>query len=169
MLICIVLPRIHPVCAFALSSYKSQHFNGLPPLKISCLSLPDGHPLFSIPCSLFVQIAGVGGPSFANHPLNHRFSNRSFSPTYKPLFSATPLFSHLSALPGGGGGTVCKFLSAGSKAGHVPRRKRKIHAIMWPADGPGDRWSRAIGTGGKSGHRRRRLARAGDEVGQRAW
>jgi hypothetical protein len=32
------------------------------------------------------------------------------------------------------------------------------------ADGPGDRWPRAIGAGGKSGHRRRRLARAGDEV-----
>jgi hypothetical protein len=32
------------------------------------------------------------------------------------------------------------------------------------ADGPGDRWSRVIGTGGKSGHRRRRLARAGDEI-----
>src|ERR1700687_3054320 len=37
------------------------------------------------------------------------------------------------------------------------------------ADGPGDRWPRAIGTGGKSGHRRRRLARAGDAVRQRAW
>jgi len=33
------------------------------------------------------------------------------------------------------------------------------------AGGPGDRWSRAIGAGGKSGHRRRRLARAGDEKG----
>jgi hypothetical protein len=42
-------------------------------------------------------------------------------------------------------------------------------SIMKSADGPGDRWSRAIGAGGKSGHRRRRLARAGDEVGQRAW
>jgi hypothetical protein len=37
-------------------------------------------------------------------------------------------------------------------------------SIMTSADGPGDRWSRAIGTGGKSGHRRRRLARAGDEL-----
>ena len=34
---------------------------------------------------------------------------------------------------------------------------------MKSADGPGDRWPRAIGAGGKSGHRRRRLARAGDE------
>src|ERR1700738_2174857 len=41
--------------------------------------------------------------------------------------------------------------------------RREIRAIMKTADGPGDRWSRAIGAGGKSGHRRRRLARAGDE------
>jgi hypothetical protein len=44
-----------------------------------------------------------------------------------------------------------------------------IPAIIKLADGPGDRWSRAIGAGGKSGHRRRRLARAGDEdLGLRA-
>ena len=42
-------------------------------------------------------------------------------------------------------------------------RKFGLWSIIKPADGPGDRWSRAIGTGGKSGHRRRRLARAGDE------
>jgi hypothetical protein len=39
-----------------------------------------------------------------------------------------------------------------------------IRAIIKVADGPGDRWLRAIGAGGKSGHRRRRLARAGDEL-----
>ena len=43
------------------------------------------------------------------------------------------------------------------------RGRGKNRAIMELADGPGDRWPRAIGAGGKSGHRRRRLARAGDE------
>src|SRR5260370_25007690 len=42
--------------------------------------------------------------------------------------------------------------------------RQRSRAIIEVAGGPGDRWLRAIGAGGKSGHRRRRLARAGDEV-----
>src|SRR5712664_4631685 len=45
-----------------------------------------------------------------------------------------------------------------------PQSQGGFRSIMELAGGPGDRWLRAIGAGGKSGHRRRRLARAGDEV-----
>jgi hypothetical protein len=60
-------------------------------------------------------------------------------------------------------GTTPQFLKAKGSTVTCTDEELKIRAIMKLADGPGDRWSRAIGAGGKSGHRRGRLARAGDE------
>jgi hypothetical protein len=142
-------------------------------LFLSCLSFFDRRPLFSIACSLFSKDTGGGVipgiPATPPHPLRrapsrfYRFSNPAFSSTYKSLLSQLLCFHIHLRCRGVAGYHFAIFHRAKGSTVTRTEEKMKIHAIMKLADGPGDRWLRAIGAGGKSGHRRRRPARAGDE------
>ncbi len=170
-----VLSRTNLSESSVAASSKSQSLNSLAPLEISCLSFSDPHPFFSIACSLFSKNTGGWGIPRQLRVLRavrHRtlsiFNSFLFISLQIP-FSVTYLFSDSSALPGGWRDTTPQFLKAKGSTVTRTEEESKIQAIMKLADGPGDRWLRAIGAGGKSGHRRRRLARAGDDLGQRAW
>jgi len=159
-----VLPPTTLARPLTRSSCNSHHFSGLEPLELSCLAFSDRHRLFSIACGLFLQNTGGGGIS---HPsrvtANHRFSSHLLSATYEsPFFQ--PLCFHIHLRCPGVAGYRRKFLEQRPSSATRSEEQTRIHVIIKSADGPGDRWLRAIGAGGKSGHRRRRLARAGDEV-----
>ena len=152
------------------ASSKSQSLNSLAPLEISCLSFSDPRPLFSIACSLFSKNTGVwylrdtsASSAACAIALLSIFNSCLFISLQIP-FSVTYLFSDSSGVAGGWRDTTHQFLKAKGSTVTRTEEESKIQAIMKLADGPGDRWPRAIGAGGKSGHRRRRLARAGDEV-----
>ena len=53
-----VLSRINLADTSRRSAPNPRSFNALRPLKVSWLSFSDSRPLFSIACSLFLQIAG---------------------------------------------------------------------------------------------------------------
>ena len=165
-----VLSQANSAQSFPVAPSKSQFLKSLPPLEISCLSFSDPHPFFSIACSLFSKNTGGWGIPRQLRVLRavrHRtlsiFNSFLFISLQIP-FSVTYLFSDSSALPGGWRDTTPQFLKAKGSTVTRTEEESKIQAIMKLADGPGDRWLRVIGAGGKSGHRRRRLARAGDEV-----
>jgi len=165
-----VLSRTNLSESSVAASSKSQSLNSLAPLEISCLSFSDPRPLFSIACSLFSK--NTGGVVPPRHlrilgGVRHRtfidFQLLPFHQLTNPFFRNLFVFRFI-CVAGGWRDTTPQFLKAKGSTMTCTEEESKIQAIMKLADGPGDRWPRAIGAGGKSGHRRRRLARAGDEV-----
>ena len=170
MVLCRVLSRTNLSESSVAASSKSQSLNSLAPLEISCLSFSDPRPLFSIACSLFSK--NTGGVVPPRHlrilgGVRHRtfidFQLLPFHQLTNPFFRNLFVFRFI-CVAGGWRDTTPQFLKAKGSTMTCTEEESKIQAIMKLADGPGDRWPRAIGAGGKSGHRRRRLARAGDEV-----
>ena len=170
-----VLSRTNLSESSVAASSRYQSLNSLAPLEISCRSFSDPHPLFSIACGLFLQ--NTGGVVPPRHPASSAacaiallsiFNSLPFHQLANPFFRNLFVFRFI-CVAGGWRDTAPQFLKAKGSTVTRTEEESKIQAIMKLADGPGDRWPRAIGAGGKSGHRRRRLARAGDDLGQRAW
>src|SRR6266478_890477 len=164
-----LLSQANSALLFLAKPSKSQFLNSLPPLEISCRSFSDPHPLFSIACGLFLQ--NTGGVVPPRHPASSAacaiallsiFNSLPFHQLANPFFRNLFVFRFI-CVAGGWRDTAPQFLKAKGSTVTRTEEESKIQAIMKLADGPGDRWPRAIGAGGKSGHRRR-LARAGDEV-----
>ena len=134
--------------SFPCHSYENTRGECIPPPKFFALGLQ----LSAVDCEL----------SFS---LTMFRINTYISVASKRLH--LPLESTLTKKQGEGGGVL--LTSCQSNFVRHSSLAARHFVILKPADGSGDRWLRVIGAGGKSGHRRRRLARAGDEVGQRAW